>query len=762
MSSEPFDCRPLTASRPWRTDSVLQRSRHARRQSQASRDTFRRMLELRRTAYQNILVEEEEEEEEEDREQQGDKCNAPSFQPIRKPWTMSTRNVAYDDFVYEEDDEDVPDDECSLEESLGEDCYGNDNGSTTQTTLDTSNHSLESSKFIPTDNPEFALRRELQTKLDCMYIDHFHVIESEGLGTGKCTVQVPHDDDDDAVVQTQQQQQQQEKVLDELTLQMAQMYTGHFREIVTNNNIDDDDDDDDDMISAFQQEEQVEEQDGDQQEDPEQQQPPQEPQATPASSPVKSILMLPSIPPFRSTSIDDDDEYSEYTMEETVIVENPNAMTMLPTIVSPDTHHDDDDDDDDYTEYTIEETVQSNLPYHHDNDDDDDEYEEVTVMDESVLRQNRPTMMPGPIVVASTSLLAGGVLNDDDEYTECTVEDSRVGEQQQKIEKEDSSSSSSSSEDEEIVSEDEDGEFADGPVITVDHRHNRMMRNDDASVCTELTTDDFSLRPHHRTLLPAPLLPQETFYDSLQNTKNDETYSTQEESTSVHSWEDAASAYSSAAVASVTSSNNTTPNVLATLIRHDLWSASPSTVVQALSVLSHEVKAGAGQSAQIVQFGGLLAVLRAMETHTRDITVQVAACNLLTQLDAFAVAIAQVGTLETLVTTLKQHSSNVDVCRAATNAVAAIGEPARGLVETLAACMQQHTNDTSIQESCFSALASLCMEDATSLQTLSQVGGLVSMTIALQKPWKNASRKQEAISTLSMLLRCLDQVQDER
>ena len=81
--------------------------------------------------------------------------------------------------------------------------------------------------------------------------------------------------------------------------------------------------------------------------------------------------------------------------------------------------------------------------------------------------------------------------------------------------------------------------------------------------------------------------------------------------------------------------------------------------------------------------------------------------------------------------------------------------PTDGLVETLVKTMQQNTSDPEIQETSFRSLANLCVDNQEMLKELSQAGGLAAMTMALQLPWKNATEKNEAISTLSILLRGL-------
>merc|ERR1711934_57798 len=121
--------------------------------------------------------------------------------------------------------------------------------------------------------------------------------------------------------------------------------------------------------------------------------------------------------------------------------------------------------------------------------------------------------------------------------------------------------------------------------------------------------------------------------------------------------------------------------------------------------------------------GGFQTIIGAMKAHAKDRRVQQAACSALANLTAVA-----------------------------GQGVAMSSSPTDGLVEALVKTMQQNTSDPEIQETSFRSLANLCVDNQEMLKELSQAGGLAAMTMALQSPWKNATEKNEAISTLSILL----------
>ena len=219
---------------------------------------------------------------------------------------------------------------------------------------------------------------------------------------------------------------------------------------------------------------------------------------------------------------------------------------------------------------------------------------------------------------------------------------------------------------------------------------------------------------------------------------------------------------------------------VADLLRRDIWSPDPVVVQSALETLSSEAARGVNNRSHIVRYGGLLAILRAMELKPDHSEVQVAACIALEKMASDAVtqvAIGKVGGIPAIANAMEGHANDVAVQRAACKALSRLTKqcedsegstsssagtssgdekaPAAGIVKAVTDSMKVHAEDSFIQEHAFGTLANLCLDNQDQLRELKKMGGLATMTTALQVPWESETSQHEAISTLSILLRSL-------
>ena len=219
---------------------------------------------------------------------------------------------------------------------------------------------------------------------------------------------------------------------------------------------------------------------------------------------------------------------------------------------------------------------------------------------------------------------------------------------------------------------------------------------------------------------------------------------------------------------------------VADLLRRDIWSPDPAVVHSALETLGSEAARGVNNRSHIVRYGGLLAILRAMELKPTHSEVQAAACVALEKMASDAVtqvAIGKVGGIPAIANAMEGHADDVTVQRAACKALASLTkqcedsegstsssagtssgddkDPAAGIVKAVTDSMKLHAEDSFIQEHAFGTLANLCLDNQDQLRELKKMGGLATMTTALQVPWESETSQHEAISTLSILLRSL-------
>ena len=209
---------------------------------------------------------------------------------------------------------------------------------------------------------------------------------------------------------------------------------------------------------------------------------------------------------------------------------------------------------------------------------------------------------------------------------------------------------------------------------------------------------------------------------------------------------------------------------MAQILRKDIWGRDTSVVQSSLEELSTEAGRGHLHRANIVRFGGVMAIIRAMDMNLDHATIQIAACVALEKMaldSETQLAIGEVGGISAIVGAMKEHIEQIGVQQAACTALASISKPregdgsanddltieADGVVPAICTTMTRYANDAKIQAKSFVALANLCMYNQERLAELATLGGIMTMTMALQKPWESIHDQQEAISNLSILLR---------
>ena len=207
---------------------------------------------------------------------------------------------------------------------------------------------------------------------------------------------------------------------------------------------------------------------------------------------------------------------------------------------------------------------------------------------------------------------------------------------------------------------------------------------------------------------------------------------------------------------------------IAEILRKDVWSRDASVVQSGMEELSKYAKRGRKYRAHIVRCGGVMAITRTMEMNADDEIVQIACCEILEKLATdpeTQSAICEMAGISLVVRSMQDHADNAKVQEAACGALASICrrqesedlkdsiKDANGAVYTLLTSMTRYSDSPRIQAKAFASISNLCMESHERLSELSEAGGIMTLTLALQKPWENKHEQHEAISNLSILLR---------
>ena len=202
---------------------------------------------------------------------------------------------------------------------------------------------------------------------------------------------------------------------------------------------------------------------------------------------------------------------------------------------------------------------------------------------------------------------------------------------------------------------------------------------------------------------------------------------------------------------------------LADLIRKDLWSQDPTVVESALKSIGEQAASEQGKHDTIVRTGGLLAIVRAMETNIEHAGVQISACQCLEKLALDhdnELAIGEVGGMEAISGAMLEHFENADVQEAAWSALWNLtcgnaDELAVDLgdaIEALVSCMIRHADHANVQRNACGTLANLCLDSDERMKSLADAGGFVAIAMALQNHWDNMDVRKEASYAMTILL----------
>jgi hypothetical protein len=206
------------------------------------------------------------------------------------------------------------------------------------------------------------------------------------------------------------------------------------------------------------------------------------------------------------------------------------------------------------------------------------------------------------------------------------------------------------------------------------------------------------------------------------------------------------------------------PPSISQVIRKDLWSSETGVVFEALQWITIEAFHDEGARDTIARTGGLLAIVRAMETHSSHAPIQKAACQALEKL-ALDIenerAISDVGGVEAILAAMMGHLNNVSVQEAAWsalqnltcgNAQGAMTIDTTGGMVSLVSAMRTHSTEPRVQASACGTFANLCLDHEDRLTALAQAGGFSAMADALQLHWENMEVRKEASRALADLL----------
>jgi hypothetical protein len=400
---------------------------------------------------------------------------------------------------------------------------------------------------------------------------------------------------------------------------------------------------------------------------------------------------------------DDADEYSEYTIEEVTVVEPPVSENIQSVTEEEEINPVPSADNDYiYEEITVEQS-----------------YMELTVEDEqdSGDEESRESPKPAstPVHAATTNLMNSRMFSTP--------------------------------------------QVAQEPTITVEHTADDEM--------TVLTFDQSYAEPIYTGKMPEA--PSPPAYDKLNDSARTSVTvkdtiaggsSSMQGSRKLDSVNGSHRSYSS----KTSSTSDKSNKAIADVLRKDVWSRDVAVVEEALEAICIEASRGQRARSKISQFGGIMAIVRAMESHGDAESIQVAGCNALDRLALdpdTQVIIGEMGGISAILDAMKKFEGSANVHQAACGALASITrhrgatDEVSDAVQVLCASMGRHTTNMQVQAKAFGAIANICMDNKQHLRELSNAGGMLTMTVALQQPWPNKAEKHEAISNLSILLRCM-------
>ncbi|KAL7560764.1 hypothetical protein ACA910_005333 [Epithemia clementina (nom. ined.)] len=218
------------------------------------------------------------------------------------------------------------------------------------------------------------------------------------------------------------------------------------------------------------------------------------------------------------------------------------------------------------------------------------------------------------------------------------------------------------------------------------------------------------------------------------------------------------------ATASMANSKAIRTKTTADIIRSDMWSPDLATVLSALKHITMEAASDKARSL-IARTGGVLAVVRAMETHSSNSQIQVAGCQALEKLALDSdneVAIEQVGGVETILAAMMGHFKDAAVQEAAwaalwnltcTNATKDMTLDTEGGMAAIVAAMKEHMECPAVQKNACGALANLCQNNLKRMEAFAKANGFSVIATALQRYW-NSDAEVRAEACFAMTALC--------
>eukprot|EP00536_Pseudo-nitzschia_multiseries_P000015 jgi/Psemu1/282023/fgenesh1_pg.2_\ len=235
---------------------------------------------------------------------------------------------------------------------------------------------------------------------------------------------------------------------------------------------------------------------------------------------------------------------------------------------------------------------------------------------------------------------------------------------------------------------------------------------------------------------------------------------------------------SATSIGSQVSCSESSKQRIAEILRREVWSRDVDVVKRAVEELEMEATKGYSFRAQIVRCGGVMTIMKAMETNPSYASMLVPCCSTLEKLalePQTQVAVCEMEGISLIVRSMQDHADNAELQESACAALATICrqqeanteqdpmKDAEGAVPTLLSCMTRFPTNSIIQAKAFAAISNLCTGNHSQerLAELSKAGGIITLTMALQTPWESKNEKQEAISNLPILLRGLTDLNEK-
>lgn len=206
------------------------------------------------------------------------------------------------------------------------------------------------------------------------------------------------------------------------------------------------------------------------------------------------------------------------------------------------------------------------------------------------------------------------------------------------------------------------------------------------------------------------------------------------------------------------------PKSIKDLVRRDLRSSNENVVERALQQITIDCFYDQSARSMIARVGGLLAVISAMEDHSSNPLIQIAACQALEKLSLDADnerAVAELGGIDCILGAMMTHFGNVRLQEAAWSALQnltcsnAYSEMPMDTTDdgmgVLVRSFQQHASHSNVAMHASATLANLCIPNEVRTDHLIKADGVVTIAKALQEHWANRSARNEISHSLERL-----------